>query len=303
MLGGLRLPFYMRQRDTGCRPRMRPTTPPRIAPNRAPNAVFEPSGAYSGENQGEFNSLPKFGKQAALGAISKIGKTLSTAASQETRTFRAGNVVTWQGSSPVEFSIDVLFCKPDYGVYYGALYPLVEASSFSSIAFGNYLYGPRGYNSPGFGIGAIERILNGEFKSLHSLKLWYDASDEFNSGQAKSTHVIMDLFRLLVITNLQITVGEQLLFDPSKPKSAPLYKWIKATIGFKTACPVPGSLFVTPGSVARGKSSNASLHDFYGHRDAIAMDNYADPITDKGLDSTQVPNYGDMLRLVPRKKQ
>jgi hypothetical protein len=197
--------------------------------------------------------------------------------------------------------LEVLFCKPNDGVYMGALYPLFEAVSFSQIAYGNYMYGPRGFNSAGFGIGAIERILNGEFKTLHSLKLWHDASEEFASGQARSTHTILDLFRLLVITNLQIEKSPQLFFDPSKPDVAPLYKYIKATVGFKTACPVPGSLFANTGKGNRPNDVyNASLHDFYGPMEAPNLDGYPDPITNKGLDTAEVPDAVDMGRLIKR---
>jgi len=237
-------------------------------------------------------------RKAVMNVLDKLGGIVKEVGSRETKTFRTGKVLDWKGSNPVEFSLDVLFCKPNDGVYAGVLYPLMEASSFSQIAFGNYMYGPRGYNSAGFGIGAIERILNGEFKSLHSLRLWYDASDEFASSQARSTHTILDLFRLLVITSLQITRGEQLFFDPSKPKSAPLYKWIKATIGFKTACPVPGALFAkAEGGFRPDKGYNASIHDFYGPMTSPELDSYPDPINKTGLDTTQIPDYDDMTRL------
>jgi len=256
------------------------------------NSLRQSYKGQGGLSKEQFNADKR---KAVMNVLDKLGGIVKEVGSRETKTFRVGKVLDWKGSNPVEFSLEVLFAKPNDGVYMGTLYPLIEAASFSQIAFGNYLYGPRGYNSAGFGIGAIERILNGEFKSLHSLRLWYDASDEF--GTSKSTHTIVDLFRLLVITNVQINKSEQLFFNPSRPDSAPLYKYIQATISFKTACPVPGSLFAK-GQGMREDGANASLHDFYGPMSAPFLDSYPKPLTDKGLDAKQVPGLKDMRRLL-----
>jgi hypothetical protein len=195
----------------------------------------------------------------------------------------AGNVVSWQGSSPIEFSLDVLFCKPDGPVFMGALYPLLEAVSFSELLFGNFMYGPRGFNSAGFGISAMQKILNGEYPSLHSLTLWHSAEADFNDVGASNKTIVLDLFRLLVITSVQIDKSEQLFFDPTLDdlNNAPLYKWIKATIGFKTACPIPGALWKTDYSGQRPNGrTNATLSDFYGGVDAPLSPEFPQPISE-----------------------
>jgi len=220
---------------------------------------------------------------AVMGSLGNAMKVFEGAGARETRTFRAGNVVSWQGCSPVEFSLEVLFCRPNGGVHMGALYPLMEAVNFSELMFGNFMYGPRGYNSAGFGISAMERILNGEFSSLHSLALWHSAEDDFNNKRAYTRNIVLDLFRLLVITSVQIEKSEQLFFDPTIDElhTAPLYKWIKATIGFKTACPIPGTLWQVSdkGNRPNGRT-NASLHDFYGSADASFGPLYPKPISE-----------------------
>jgi len=263
------------------------------------NTVRQSYASHKGDKT-QFNADKR---QAAIDALGVIGKTMGNAMSQETRTFRAGNVVAWQGSSPVEFSLEVLFCKPNGGVHMGALYPLMEASSFSELMFGNFMYGPRGYNSAGFGISAMQRILNGEFPSLHSLTLWHSAEDDFNNKRAYTRNIVLDLFRLLVITSVQIDKSEQLFFDPSGDglNTAPLYKWIKATIGFKTACPIPGTLwqFSDKGNRPNGRT-NASAHDFYGSADASFSTAYPNPIGDvetiQGWDDyTRLTGFGKSL--------
>jgi len=232
-------------------------------------------------HKGNKNHFDPDKRQSVINSIGVIGETLKGAMSQGTRTFRAGNVVAWQGCSPIEFSLEVLFCKPNGGVHMGALYPLMEAVSFSELMYGNFMYGPRGFNSAGFGIGAMERILNGEFDSLHSLTLWHSAEDDFDNKRAYTRNIVLDLFRLLVITSVQIDKSEQLFFDPTIDdlNTAPLYKWIKATVGFKTACPIPGNLWQCNDKGIRPNGlTNASTHDFYGSVDAAFSTLYPNPI-------------------------
>jgi len=147
----------------------------------------------------------------------------------------------------------------------------------------------------------MQRILNGEYPSLHSLTLWHSAEDNFGfyDNENGRSNVVLDLFRLLVITSLQIDKSEQLFFDPNIARtSAPLYKWIKATIGFKTACPIPGSVFAALTGVGSDmrSGSNASAHDFYGPMGVTDTTNYATPISDKGIDINQLHSEIDMLR-------
>jgi len=270
------------------------------AAGAAYNTIFqgEDRAVAGGQNKGSFGANKS---AAVMGNIKKVLDVFGNAASRETRTFRAGNVVSWQGSSPVEFTLEVIFCKPNEGVHMGALYGLHEAVGFSELMFGNFMYGPRGFNSAGFGIGAMQKILNGEFPSLHSLRLWYSAEDDFNADREQQRTIILDLFRLLVITSLQVETSEQLFFDPSLANNgAPLYKWIKATIGFKTACPVPGALFSPQlGGNERG-GMNATSHDFYGSMSATTATNYATPISDKGIASKWQPSERDLLRNIGR---
>jgi len=65
------------------------------------------------------------------------------------------------------------------------------------------------------------------------------------------------------------------------PRGYNLYKWIKATIGFKTACPIPGALWKMDytGHRPNGRT-NASWSDFYGGVDAPLDVNFPMPISE-----------------------
>lgn len=246
------------------------------------------------DGQGTKSQFTDTKVQETLGNLTALFDSVTDAATVEGRAFAQGQVLQWAGQQPTHFSVDVIFCKPDNGVHMGVLYPLMEASGFSGLTFGNQLWGPRGFNNAGLGFNAIKKILNGEFKTLHSLEMWFDSEDEFVTNRSFQRRTkILQLFRLLVIESISIERSEQLFFNPSAP-DAPLYKWIKATINFATACPIPGSVF-HQNSNADEKLSHiigpASAHDFFGERSVWLEPQYLNPIRDMGTEGQGVNDF------------
>lgn len=259
----------------------------------ATDAVAALSQQYKGPNTGQGTKKDfNIGKGMAAGhALNHIKNNIMEAGTTPTSIYQPGNIIEWAGASPVSFSIDVLFVNKTTGVHMGVLYPLMEACGFSDLLFGNIMKGPRGFQSMGLGFQAIKEILLGNIPQLHSLQLWYDNEDNFNThGPYRTT--VLNLYRLLVIESLNIQKPNQLFFDPMKP-DIPLYKWIKATIAFKTACPVPGSYFLGT------DFPNASMHDFYGDYGAVGnnVDKYSAPIDAAEKDRFPYQGRDDMYRL------
>jgi hypothetical protein len=197
--------------------------------------------------------------EEALNQVGGLFNKLGDATTAETRLLSSGSVAEWGGikaQTPPSISVEVLFCNETTGVYMGQLTPLIEASNFQEVMGSNIVSGPRGYNGMGFGVKAMEQILDKKVDSLHSLCLWFNNDEKGqNVDQTLSSNIIVDLDRLLIIDSLSIQKSEQLFYDPNKAEF-PLYKWIKASIKFSAACPVPGKL----------QAGRTSMHDFYGNR-------------------------------------
>jgi hypothetical protein len=217
---------------------------------------------------------------ATLSAVQSAMRGMTT----EQSTWETARTLDWKGSGPARFSVDLLFCNHFTGVHMGALYPLIAASSFSQTGFGNMLWGPYGYNSLGFGLDGIKEILTGKVESLHSLTMWYDSDDpEWEKeeetalgakykGDPVCRKIVTDLHNLLLIEKVNITRSEQLYYDPGV-NNIPLYKWIKATVHFVTACPIPG-VWMTPEGVDgfNAETDQSNWHNFAGSKEVFMDD-------------------------------
>lgn len=165
-----------------------------------------------------------------VGKAKVVMDELFKALSGSTERYKPAIAVEWRGVAPIEFIIDIIFIKDREPVYRSDIYPLLNAASFSKTitlggTIGGLLQGPYGYSGQVLAFIDIDQILK---KQQHSLgSLWLKQGDK----------VILDLYKILVIKNLEIETSSQLYKTDSGDE--PGYKWIKVTTTFSTAVPLP----------------------------------------------------------------